>query len=96
MSELEQRKNDLGASRSRLMARIDQLRARTKPQALLDDAKAAAGKGAVTLATGLITQRKARPAIALGAITAGLAYLFRKPLLNALAKRLAPETDNDK
>lgn len=96
MTELDQRRTEAAASRGRLMARIDQLRARAEPQSLLHDAKAAASRRAVTLATGLVAQRKARPVIALGAVGAGLAYLFRKPLLNALAKRLAPETDDDK
>jgi hypothetical protein len=96
MSALDERKADAAASKSRLMSRIDELRGRVRPESLLTDVKTAARKHAVEAAAAVASQRKARPAIALGAISAGLAYLFRKPLLNALAKRLQPEKDDDK
>jgi hypothetical protein len=95
MSELEDRKAEAEASKSRLMTRIDEIRGRVKPASLITDVKAAAHKHAVEAATTVVSQRKARPAIALGAISAGFAYLFRKPLLNALAKRLKPEKSDD-
>ena len=95
MSELDDRKADAAASKSRLMARIDELRSRVQPASLMTDVKTAAHKHAVDAATAVVAQRKARPVIALGAISAGLAYLFRRPLLNALAKRLTPEKIDD-
>jgi hypothetical protein len=96
MSEIEDRKADAAASKSRLMARIDEIRCRVQPASLMTDVKSAARKHAVDAATNIVSQRKARPAIAIGAISAGIAYLFRRPLLNALAKRLQPEKDDDK
>jgi hypothetical protein len=95
MSALEDRKADAEASKSRLMSRIDEIRARVQPASLITDVKAAARKHAVDAATTMVSQRKARPVIALGAISAGLAYLFRRPLLNALAKRLKAEKHDD-
>jgi hypothetical protein len=95
VSELDDRKADAEASKSRLMTRIDELRGRVRPASLMTDVKTAARKHAVDAASAVVSQRKARPVIALGAISAGLAYLFRKPLLNALAKRLQPEKDDD-
>ncbi len=95
MSELDDRKADAEASKSRLLLRIDELRGRVQPASLMTDVKTAARKHAVEAATAVVSQRKARPAIALGAISAGLAYLFRKPLLNALAKRLKSEKIDD-
>jgi hypothetical protein len=95
MSELEDRKADAEASKSRLMTRIEEIRARVQPASLITEVKAAAHKRAVDAATAAVSQRKARPVIALGAISAGLAYLFRKPLLNALAKRLKAEKNDD-
>jgi hypothetical protein len=96
MSELDDRKADAAARKSRLMSRIDEIRDRVQPKSLLTDVKTAARKHALEAATAAASQRKARPVIALGAISAGLAYLFRRPLLNALAKRLQPEKDDDK
>jgi ElaB/YqjD/DUF883 family membrane-anchored ribosome-binding protein len=96
MSKLDDRKDEVAASKSRLMSRIDEIRERVQPASLITDVKTAAHKHAVDAAANIVTKRKARPAIALGAISAGLAYLFRKPLLNALAKRLQPEKDDDK
>jgi hypothetical protein len=95
VSELDDRKADAAASKSRLITRIDEIRERVQPASLITDVKTAARKHAVEAATAVVSQRKARPAIALGAISAGLAYLFRKPLLNALAKRLKPEKIDD-
>ena len=95
MSELDDRKADAAASKSRLMARIDEIRGRVQPASLITDVKTAAHKHAVDAATAVVAQRKARPVVALGAISAGLAYLFRRPLLNALAKRLTPEKTDD-
>jgi hypothetical protein len=95
MSELDDRKAEAEASKSRLISRIDQIRGRVKPASLITDVKAAARNHVVEVATTVVSQRKARPAIALGAISAGLAYLFRKPLLNALAKRLKTEKADD-
>jgi hypothetical protein len=95
VSELDDRKADATASKSRLMARIDEIRGRVQPSSLIADVKTAAHKHAVDAATAVVTQRKARPVIALGAISAGLTYLFRRPLLNALTKRLTPEKTDD-
>lgn len=95
MSELDDRKADAEASKSRLMTRIDEIRGRVQPASLMTDVKSVARKHAVDAATAVATQRKARPVIALGAISAGLAYLFRRPLLNALVKRLTPEKIDD-
>lgn len=95
MSELDDRKADAAASKSRLIARIDEIRGRVQPSSLITDVKTTARKHAVDAATAVVAQRKARPVIALGAISAGLAYLFRRPLLNALAKRLTPEKTDD-
>ena len=95
MSELDDRKADAAASKSRLMTRIDEIRGRVQPASLMSDVKLVARKHAVDTATNIVSQRKARPIIALGAISAGLAYLFRRPLLNALAKRLTPEKIDD-
>ena len=96
MSGLEDRKAEALASQSRLKTRLAEIRSRLQPKALLVDVKAAARKRAVDAASVAVTQPKARPALAVGAISAGLAYLFRKPLLNALAKRLAPEKHDDR
>ena len=96
MSDLDNRKADVEASKSRLMLRIDEIRERVKPASLIADVKSTARKHAIDAATAAVSQRKARPVIALGAISAGLAYLFRKPLLNALAKRLKTEKPDDK
>lgn len=96
MSEIEDRKADAAASKSRLMARIDEIRGRVQPASLMTDVKSAARKHAADAASNIVSQRKARPAIAIGAISAGLAYLFRRPLLNALAKRLQLEKNDDK
>ena len=96
MSELDERKADAEASKSRFMTRIDELRARVQPASLMTDVKTTVRKHAVDAATVVVAQRKARPVIALGAISAGLAYLFRRPLLNALAKRLTPEKIDDR
>lgn len=95
MSELDDRKADAAASKSRLMARIDEIRGRVQPSSLITDVKTAVHKHAVDAAAVVVSQRKARPVIALGAISAGLTYLFRRPLLNALAKRLTPEKTDD-
>ncbi len=95
MSELDDRKADAAASKSRLITRINELRGRVQPASLMTDVKTTARKHAVDAATAAVSQRKARPVIALGAIAAGLAYLFRRPLLNALAKRLTPEKIDD-
>ena len=91
MSELDDRKAEAVASQSRLKARIAEVRARVRPQSLLNDVKVVARKRAVDAALTVVSQPKARPIIAVSAISAGLAYLFRRPLLNALAKRLTPE-----
>ena len=91
MSELNDRKAEAVASQSRLKARIAEVRARVRPQSLLNDVKVVARKRAVDAASTVVSQPKARPIIAVSAISAGLAYLFRRPLLNALAKRLTPE-----
>lgn len=96
MNELDERKANAEASKSRLMTRIDELRARVQPASLMTDVKTTARKHAVDAATAVVAQRQARPVIALGAISAGLAYLFRRPLLNALAKRLTPEKIDDR
>jgi hypothetical protein len=95
MSELDDRKADAAASKSRLMTRLDEIRGRVQPASLMTDVKTTARKHVVEAATAVVAQRKARPVIALGAISAGLAYLFRRPLLNALAKRLTPEKIDD-
>jgi hypothetical protein len=95
VSKIDDRKADVEASKSRLIRRIGEIRARVTPASLITDAKTAAHKHAVDAATAMVSQPKARPAIAVGAISAGLAYLFRKPLLNALAKRLKPEKIDD-
>jgi hypothetical protein len=96
MSELEDRKIEAQAGRSQLMARIGEIRERVQPASLLDDVKGATRKKAIAVATAAVSQRKAHALIALGAISAGLTYLFRRPLLNALAKRLQTEKDDDK
>ena len=95
MSKLDDRKADAAASKSRLIARIDEIRGRVQPSSLMTDVKTATHKHAVDAARAVVAQRNARPVIALGAISAGLAYLFRRPLLNALAKRLTPEKTDD-
>jgi hypothetical protein len=95
MSELDDRKADAAASKSRLMTRLDEIRGRVQPASLMTDVKTTARKHAIEAATAVVAQRKARPVIALGAISAGLTYLFRRPLLNALAKRLTPEKIDD-
>ncbi|MEK6637343.1 MAG: hypothetical protein AABY88_04590 [Pseudomonadota bacterium] len=96
MSELDDRKAEVANSKSRLMTRIDEIRSRVQPASLMTDVKMVARKRAISAATIAVSQCKARPIIAVGAISAGLAYLFRKPLLNALAKRLQPEKNDDK
>ena len=95
MSKLDDRKADAAATKSRLMTRIDELRTRVQPASLMIDVKTIALKHTVDAATVVVAQRKVRPAIALGAISVGLTYLFRRPLLNALAKRLTPEKIDD-
>jgi hypothetical protein len=91
MSDLDDRKAEAIASQSRLKARVAEIRTRLQPQSLISDVKAVARKRAVDAASAVVSQPKARPLIAVSAISAGLAYLFRRPLLNALAKRLTPE-----
>lgn len=90
LKRLESAKAQAETSRTRLLARVAELRARTRPAALADEAKAVALAKAVDLAATAARQPRARTAMAAGAVTAGLAYLFRKPLLKALAKRFAP------
>jgi hypothetical protein len=80
------------ASRAQLRGRLSELRARTRPAALIGEVKDVARAHAFDLAAAAARQPRARTLIAAGAISAGLAYLFRKPLLKALAKRLIPES----
>lgn len=95
MNSLEDHKAEAEASKSRLMSRLEEIRGRIQPASLMDDVKLTARKKAVDAAKASFSQGKARPLIALSAVSAGLAYLFRKPLLNALAKRLQTEKDDD-
>lgn len=96
MNRLEDHKANAEASKSRLMMRMNEIRERIQPASLLDDVKTTARRKVADVAAASVSQPKARPLIALGAISAGLAYLFRKPLLNALAKRLQTEKDDDR
>lgn len=95
MSAVNDRKAEAESARARLKTGIDALRARTTPQSLMIDIKAEARKRAVALASSVAASPMARSAVAVGAISGGLAYLFRKPLLKAIATRLTPETEND-
>lgn len=95
MTQYDDSKAQALAARSRLMAQISAVRARIRPGALASDAKAAAGKQVIGLTSAALAQPKTRSIIALGAVSTGLAYLFRKPLLKALSKRLNSETDNE-
>jgi hypothetical protein len=94
-TSLDAARTEAEASRARLRNRLGVLRARTRPAALIDEAKTIARDRALTLAASAISQPRARTAIAASAVGAGLAYLFRKPLLKALAKRLKPESSHD-
>ena len=95
MSDLEDSKARVTASRDRITARIGEIRALVQPHALLDAIKAAAGKRAVDAAGTVVSQPKGRALVAIGAVSAGLTYLFRRPLLNALAQRLTREKHDE-
>ena len=57
-----------------------QMRDRLRPSSLIEDAKDAARKRALELATVMLTSKRGRPVVAAGAVAAGTAYLLRKPL----------------
>jgi hypothetical protein len=95
MSAFDDRKAEAERARARLKSGLDTLRVRITPDSLMIDVKAAARKRVIALATTVAASPTARSAVAVGAISGGLAYLFRKPLLKALEARLTPETDDE-
>lgn len=94
MSRFDDSKAAAHRARGRLKAQIALIRTRAQPKEIARDIKDNVRKQVITLVGSAANQPKTRSAIAFGAISAGLAYLFRKPLLNALNKRLTRETND--
>jgi hypothetical protein len=85
---LEDKRSEAERARDALRYHGAQLQDRLKPASLLDDAKGLAQKRALALAGTLLASKKGRPALAVGAVAAGAAYLLRKPLAKLFADRM--------
>lgn len=95
MTPLEENKAQAKLARERLNATFDEVRERTKPQALLGSARVEARKQATKLAIAALSNAKFRPILAIGVATTAIAYLFRNPILKALNKSLGQGEEHD-
>ena len=95
MNPVEKSKADAESARDRLNATFDEVRERTKPQALLGSAKVEARKQATKVAIIALSNAKFRPMLAIGVATTAIAYLFRNPILKALNKSIGQGEKND-
>lgn len=95
MNPIEKSKADAESARDRLNATFDEVRERTKPQALLGSAKVEARKQATKVAIIALSNAKFRPMLAIGVATTAIAYLFRNPILKALNKSIGQGEKND-
>lgn len=95
MTPVDQRKAEADLARKRLGLTFVSFRERTKPESLLDDAKAAAKKRAAQAAITALSNSKVRPVVAAGVAATAIAYLFRNPILKALKRRLGKGDRHD-
>jgi hypothetical protein len=87
MIKLDEARADAEAAKARLLARVDQVRERTRPQALFSDVKVSARKKALQVGIAALSNSRVRPVVAAGIAATAIAYLFRNPILKALRKR---------
>lgn len=85
---VEDARSEAERARDALRYHGAQVKERLKPSSLAEDLKAVARKRALALAATALANRKARPAVAAGAVMAGAAYLLRKPLAKLVSRRL--------
>jgi hypothetical protein len=87
MSNLDDARANAEAAKARLLDRVEQVRARTRPQALMEDLSASARKKALQASIAALSNARVRPIVAAGVAATAIAYLFRNPILKSLRKR---------
>ncbi len=93
--DIDAAKSNAENARSRLNRTAMALRDRLTPKAIASDMLRVAKKRGRVVLLDAATSKKTRPLLAVGMITAGAAYLLRKPIFTAIAKRLPKETQDD-
>lgn len=93
--DIDTAKSNADRARSRIKQTALALRDRLTPQAIAKDVMQVARKrGRVALLVAA-SSPKTRPLLAVGMIVTGAAYLLRKPIFTAIAKRLPKDTNDD-
>lgn len=95
MTDLRDSEAKAKQARARLMQHVQSMRARLRPQSLLQDGKEVAKDRAIKIAGATLASKKARPILALSAIVAGATYLLRKPLARSIRNKLTKEKPHD-
>lgn len=77
-------RGEADAAKARLMATMDELKARLAPAKLTSDAVQAAKDKGIVVADNTVTAVKEKPAVAAGIATAAALFLARRPLFAAV------------
>ena len=80
MNELESNRTTVELAKTRLKVRAGQVRERLRPAMLVGAVRQSARKRVIQTAVIAATNKKGRTALAIGAIGAGLVYLFKTPM----------------
>lgn len=87
MNDLEGNRVAVELAKSRLKTRAGQVRQRLLPAMLVGAVRQSARKRLIQTAVIAATNKKGRTALAIGAIGAGLVYLFKTPMLKAITRQ---------
>lgn len=87
MNDLESNRIAAELAKTQLKVRAGQVRQRLLPAMLVGAVKQSARKRLIQTAVIAATDKKGRTALAIGAIGAGLVYLFKSPILKAITRQ---------
>ena len=87
MNDLESNRVAADLAKTRLKTRAGQVRQRLLPAMLVGAVRQSARKRLIQTAAIAATSKKGRTALAIGAIGAGLVYLFKTPMLKAITRQ---------
>lgn len=88
-------RGDADAAKARLLATLDEVKARLAPAKLASDAVQTAKNKSIVVADDTVTAVRDRPVMAAGIAAAAAAFIARKPLAAAVGRWLNGEDDNE-